>query len=127
MRSDIPRYVFEDLRTIRQTLGSHLARAAIFGSCLTKYYKDASDVDVALFVRPAEFDEVKQALMTIRLSQPVRITSCNGTYDAASSKADCAGKDYHVVLLHERNPNITFMQINEGKLAFLEDGDFLAP
>ncbi len=127
MRSDIPTHVFDDLRTIRRTLGSRLARTAIFGSCLTKDFEDASDVDIALFVHPLRFDEVKHALMTVRLSQPVRIASCNGTYDAASPKADCAVKDYHVVLLHESDPNQRFMQMNEGKLAFLEEEESFTP
>ncbi len=115
MSNGIPKFIYEDVQTIKNLLGHCVVDVALFGSLLWKEYGDAGDVDLAISIRDLSLPTAKSKIERLSLSLPVRISRANGTYispDLPSTQI----KDYHIVLLDADHLNPTFMRLNKGKL-----------
>lgn len=115
---EIKEIIAPDISLIRKQLGAHVSRISLFGSCLSKEFTEADDIDIAIFISKLALPEATSRIFELPLTYPLRIATANGSYSKAPNKT-AVGKDYHIVLLTAEKPNPIFMAMNRDKMVDL--------
>ncbi len=120
MNRRIPSFVLEDCKRICEGARGHIRQIALFGSTINRGFELANDIDLACFVEGMALEKVTRMLLATELTRPKRIGSANGGYTAARPKGRSIQQDYHIILLEDREPNPVFMQMNSGRMHFID-------